>query len=102
VNDAEVIGDADVDRMRELHVGLDLAVTTAYGWFDVELGHGFHTYRQVRRWTISPAARVELMDRLLEENLRRAKEEQKMSAPAGRKGRGRPKAAAQAGQGGLF
>lgn len=81
--------------MRALHVQVDEAVVAAYGWSDVELGHGFHTYRQVRRWTVSPAARVELMDRLLEENLRRAKEEQKLSVPAGRKGRGGQKAAAE-------
>jgi len=44
----------------------------AYGWGDVELDHGFHTYRQMKRWTVSPAARVEILDRLLEENHRRA------------------------------
>jgi len=44
----------------------------AYGWEDVPLNHGFHTYRQMERWTVSPAARVEILDRLLEENHRRA------------------------------
>ena len=44
----------------------------AYGWADVDLDHGFHTYRQMQRWTVSPAARVEILDRLLEENHRRA------------------------------
>jgi hypothetical protein len=90
--------------MRLLHVEVDVAVAAAYGWADVELGHGFHTYRQVRRWTVSPAARVELMDRLLEENLRRAKtqEEQQVSAPAGRKGRKRRGAPALENQEGLF
>ena len=44
----------------------------AYGWSDVSLDHGFHTYRQMERWTVSPAARVEILDRLLEENHRRA------------------------------
>jgi hypothetical protein len=38
----------------------------------VPLEHGFHTYRQMERWTVSPAARVEIQDRLLAENLRRA------------------------------
>ena len=37
-----------------------------------QLDHGFHTYRQMRRWTVSPAARVEILDRLLAENLKRA------------------------------
>lgn len=71
VNDPDYIDD-DIERMREIHVELDQAVRNAYGWGDVELDHGFHTYRQMRRWTVSPAARVEILDRLLEENLRRA------------------------------
>lgn len=64
--------DRDVARMREIHVALDQAVMDAYGWGDVPLGHGFHTYRQMERWTVCPAARVEILDRLLEENHRRA------------------------------
>jgi hypothetical protein len=43
----------------------------SYGWSDVPLGHGFFEYRGVERWTVSPSARVEILDRLLEENLRR-------------------------------
>ena len=58
--------------MRDIHVELDEAVMAAYGWDDVPLDHGFHTYRQMTRWTVSPAARVEILDRLLEENHRRA------------------------------
>ncbi len=54
------------------HVELDRAVMDAYGWGDVPLDHGFHTYRQLTRWTVSPSARVEILDRLLEENYRRA------------------------------
>jgi hypothetical protein len=74
VNDSDTPDsmDADVARMRQIHVGLDRAVMDAYGWNDVELDHGFHTYRQMQRWTVSPAARVEILDRLLEENHRRA------------------------------
>ncbi|WP_343038082.1 Eco57I restriction-modification methylase domain-containing protein [Arthrobacter wenxiniae] len=74
VNDPEIADSSDVDvaRLREIHVELDYAVMTAYGWDDVSLDHGFHTYRQMERWTVSPAARVEILDRLLEENHRRA------------------------------
>ncbi|MBK9476354.1 MAG: SAM-dependent DNA methyltransferase [Tetrasphaera sp.] len=74
VNDPDLpdSADADVARMRQIHVDLDLAVMAAYGWDDVPLDHGFHTYRQMTRWTVSPAARVEILDRLLEENHRRA------------------------------
>ena len=64
--------DADVAWLRELHVRLDHAVMEAYGWQDIPLEHGFHTYRQMERWTVSPGARVEILDRLLEENHRRA------------------------------
>jgi hypothetical protein len=71
VNDS-AYSDDDVQRMREIHVELDQAVMDAYGWSDIALDHGFHTYRQMQRWTVSPAARVEILDRLLEENLRRA------------------------------
>jgi len=74
VNDPDITdsADADVARLRQIHVELDEAVMAAYGWDDVPLEHGFHTYRQMRRWTVSPTARVEILDRLLEENHRRA------------------------------
>ncbi|SDI90882.1 hypothetical protein SAMN05444157_0746 [Frankineae bacterium MT45] len=74
VNDPDIAAstDADVARMREIHVELDRAVMAAFGWDDVPLDHGFHTYRQMTRWTVSPAARVEIFDRLLAENHRRA------------------------------
>ncbi|WP_149182707.1 Eco57I restriction-modification methylase domain-containing protein [Streptomyces sp. TRM49041] len=74
VNDPDVAdsADADVARLREIHVELDQAVMAAYGWDGVPLDHGFHTYRQMERWTVSPTARVEILDRLLEENHRRA------------------------------
>ncbi len=70
--DCSSASNADVARMREIHVELDHVVRDAYGWSDLPLDHGFHTYRQMTRWTVSPAARVELLDRLLEENHRRA------------------------------
>ncbi|MFI1929351.1 Eco57I restriction-modification methylase domain-containing protein [Streptomyces sp. NPDC020330] len=74
VNDPAIPDSADpgVARLRNIHVELDRAVMAAYGWDNVPLDHGFHTYRQMQRWTVSPAARVEILDRLLEENHRRA------------------------------
>ena len=74
VNDAEVASssDEDVAQVRALHVELDRAVLEAYGWTDLTLDHGFHSFRRMQRWTVSPAARVEILDRLLEENHRRA------------------------------
>jgi hypothetical protein len=35
----------------------------------------------MRRWTVSPAARVEILDRLLEENHRRAEAEERSRRP---------------------
>jgi hypothetical protein len=74
VNDPDLspASDPEVARMREIHQHLDQAVMAAFGWNDVALNHGFHTYRQMTRWTVCPEARVEILDRLLEENHRRA------------------------------
>jgi len=74
VNDPDVTDGADTDiaHLREIHVALDQAVLAAYGWNDVSPNYGFHTYRQMTRWTVSPSARAEILDRLLEENHRRA------------------------------
>ena len=72
VNDPNVKSDSAIAYIREIHVEMDEAVMAAYGWDDVRLDHGFHTYRQMQRFTVSPAARVEILDRLLEENHRRA------------------------------
>jgi len=84
VNDPDIADSADIDvaRLRQIHVELDEAVMAAYGWDDVPLEHGFHTYRQMRRWTVSPAARVEILDRLLEENHRRAAAQGEVPPPA--------------------
>ncbi|PAU69281.1 Methyltransferase domain-containing protein [Bifidobacterium italicum] len=67
--------DADIARMRAIHRELDETVMAAYGWSDVDLRHGFYEYRDVTRWTVCPQARVEILDRLLEENHRRANAE---------------------------
>lgn len=85
VNDAGLTDadDPDIARMRDIHVELDKAVMAAYGWSDVPLDHGFHTYRKMTRWMVSPAARVEILDRLLAENLRRAASQPKKTTKAG-------------------
>lgn len=75
--------DEDVDRMRAIHVELDAAVAAAYGWDDLDLTHGFHEYRKMTRWTIPPATRVEVLDRLLEENHRRAAVEKAAGVASG-------------------
>src|SRR5664280_1239749 len=60
------VNDVEVAHLRALHVEIDEAVCAAYGWSDLPLDHGHHDTRQGVRWTVSPAARVELLDRLLE------------------------------------
>lgn len=75
VNDPDISDsfDADVARLREIHRHPDETVMAAYGWSDVRLNHGFYEYRKMIRWTVCPEARIEILDRLLEENHRRAK-----------------------------
>ena len=56
-------------------VQIDTEVAAAYGWDDVPLDHGFHATRVGTRFTISPTARQEILDRLLELNDERYEEE---------------------------
>lgn len=67
-------------QLRRLHVALDNAVRDAYGWTDLNLGHDFVEVETLPendrvRYTISPAARKEVLKRLLALNHQRAKEE---------------------------
>jgi len=75
VNNPDVRDDPDIERIREIHVEVDEAVMSAYGWNAIPLDHGFHTYRQLERWTVSPTARIEILDRLLQLNHERARAE---------------------------
>ena len=68
---------SDIQRLRELHVQMDQAVASAYGWNDLDLGHGFHETQQGIRYTISESARNEVLDRLLLLNHQRHEEEVK-------------------------
>jgi hypothetical protein len=62
--------DADIARLRELHVAMDRAILGCYGWETLEPGHGFHqNERGQTRYTISPTARREVLRRLLGLNL---------------------------------
>ena len=65
----------DIVRLRELHKEMDELVARAYGWDDLELGHGFHETKQGLRYTISEAARREVLGRLLKLNHERYAEE---------------------------
>ena len=65
----------DVQKLRDLHVEMDKAVAAAYGWDDLDLGHGFHETMQGTRFTISESARREVLARLLKLNHERYAEE---------------------------
>ena len=73
-------------ELRRLHVALDIAVRDAYGWQDLDLQHNFHEVETLPennrvRYAISPAARREVLKRLLAENYARAKSETKNLLP---------------------
>lgn len=65
----------DIQKLRDLHVEMDRAVAAAYGWSDLDLGHGFHVTKQGTRFTISESARREVLARLLKLNHERYAEE---------------------------
>ena len=54
---------------------MDNAVAAAYGWANLDLGHGFHETKQGLRFTISESARREVLARLLKLNHDRYAEE---------------------------
>lgn len=67
----------DIARLRALHEEMDQAVAAAYGWSDLDLGHGFHATKQGERYTLSEPARRTVLDRLLALNHQRYAEELK-------------------------
>ncbi|WP_322084722.1 Eco57I restriction-modification methylase domain-containing protein [Burkholderia sp. BCC1972] len=67
-------------ELRELHRNVDLSVVRAYGWNDLDLAHGFHEVPYLPendrvRFTISEAARIEVLRRLSALNRMRYEEE---------------------------
>ncbi|MCK8786585.1 hypothetical protein M0638_19605 [Roseomonas sp. NAR14] len=72
--------DRRIERLREQHCEIDAAVMSAYGWDDIDLGHGYHELSNLAendrvRFTISNAARAEVLRRFTELNRRRYQEE---------------------------
>lgn len=74
INDSD-IDDPGVTAVRKLSMELDRAVCDAYGWTDLNLDYGFHTTAEGVRWTIGEFAYNETLDRLLELNHERHREE---------------------------
>jgi len=72
--------DPRIEGLRALQHEMDAAVVRAYGWEDLDLGHGFHEVPYLPendriRFTISETARVEVLRRLSELNRQRYEEE---------------------------
>jgi hypothetical protein len=107
---SEGVRDNDIVQLREIHIDIDNAVREAYAldedcdhaicdyeqrkasaplpmWREIELGHGFHETQQGMRFTISPKARVDVLDKLLALNHYRYEQEVKQGLHSG-KGRG--------------
>jgi hypothetical protein len=86
----------DIAKLRDLHVEMDYAVASAYGWDDLDLNHGFHQTKQGLRYTIAEEARREVLGRLLALNHERYKQEVAMGlhAKTGKKAGKRAKAEA--------
>ena len=75
-------------ELRRLHTAMDHAVRDAYGWQDIDLDHDFHEIETLPendrvRFTIGPAARRELLKRLLAENHSRSNLEAETMALGG-------------------
>ena len=81
----------DIVQLRALHKEMDEAVAREYGWDNLDLGHGFHETKQGVRYTISEAARREVLGRLLMLNHERYAEEVVMGLheKGGKKGKGK-------------
>ncbi|WP_328506671.1 Eco57I restriction-modification methylase domain-containing protein [Streptomyces sp. NBC_00391] len=65
----------DIEAIRRAHIEVDQAVAEAYGWTDLALKHGFHTTPRGERFTVALDVQTEILDRLLELNHARYKEE---------------------------
>jgi hypothetical protein len=65
--------DGDIVSLRGLHVEMDRAVLSCYGWSDLDPEHGFRrTDRGQIRFAVSDGCRRELIGRLLELNVQLA------------------------------
>jgi hypothetical protein len=83
-------------ELRNLHRELDCTIRDVYGWQDLDLGHDLHDVETLPendriRFTISPAARKEVLRRLLALNHERAASET-AKEPLAKMSRGRKKA----------
>ena len=73
---SEDISTDEIIEFRHMQIELDKCVAAAYMWQDIDLDHNFHETKQGIRFTISEAARREVLDRLLSLNHQRHAEEE--------------------------
>ncbi len=84
---------AEISELRDLSRDMDQLVARSFGWTDLDLGHGFHRVAYLSddncgRYTISEAARIEVLRRLSREN--RVRYDQERHAEPGRRSGGQP------------
>lgn len=117
VND-QTVTDGAIAHIRAVHVEIDEAVREAYAldedrdpeirafeariasaplpaWREIDLAHGFHDTPQGRRFTISPQARTDVLDKLLALNHYRHQQELASGALTKKKPRSKAKPATQ-------
>src|SRR5690606_14988361 len=58
----------DIVELRNVHIKMDEAVGSSYGWSDLRLDHGFNNVRSGTRFTVSEGVRQEILQRLLNLN----------------------------------
>ena len=87
------VHDEDIAELRRIHKAIDEATVRAYGWDDLldKLDHGFHPAGRDLRYTIGPWAQREILDRLLELNHERYKDEVAKGLHDKKKPHGAPK-----------
>lgn len=90
----------DIKHLRQLHKEMDDAVLLAYKWDDMDLAHGFYEVDYLPendriRYTISPAARKEVLKRLLLLNHEIYEEEVKQGLHGIKKGKAKTKKKAE-------
>ncbi|MFE6735985.1 Eco57I restriction-modification methylase domain-containing protein [Microbacterium sp. NPDC057650] len=78
----------DISDLRELFVNLDSEVFRAFGWSDLTPAYDFVTIRNLTRFTVDEGSQREILDRLIQENHRRAESEAEI-APLNKSKRGR-------------
>lgn len=62
----------DIQNLRELFTHLDREVMQSFGWDDLQPKYGFYERNNLIRFSIDPRSQIEVVQRLLKENHRRA------------------------------